>query len=921
MSVAANETELEYLDFHRLQQASALDKEFTLAHTTDWSHGPSAPYTVCLYTPSESFNNSQFGSESQSESYFTPRVVMEQMKPLSSQRRTSLLDNTPTKDEGELKYASNFKCDEDASPFSGLFQIPSCSYASSGGITVETVSQFCYQTHFEVGEQTIMFGGVYNDPLLAMKRLGIPRSTDPSHISVHLPCDLPPHINKSVFMSPLIALNLEFILFNPTRGTISSRPIETCVESYPGHLCLMKGTRVSECHVFFCGGFEVRTDSVQQNEETNRWIVNKSIVANDKGFILNTRTMRFTSIDLKSKLDNPFKGCVGNALVSDMFHQPVPGEIRVSLPPTGTVTAEAIPFGGVRLDNEAGTGTTQPLSISRTTTDLSFLQLISLGSMMSRSQLKSAGSEVTRTDSKLSKGDPKAVRIDPKFKAEGKSSDSQASSANPGSKMTSVFHKSTRMFHRSGSQRQPPLQNTYSSQVKQHRSQALQTLVNSRPTSPVKPKQPLRLDVDDLESDPSLGSATLGNIFAPQPRTSLPSTEVLEKTLSPDDNASMAGSVDSTSYRAFLLNNLAIESGVVSVTVYIFGGFVLEKTDDGRAHFNATSDLWKIELIVDNVQTCVFHPEAMVFTVNGPKTKNYDWPTPRGYFASILIDNDSQNEYCTYMYKDDTVEDAHSATYGDTLSTSEKSTTKSSAPSYSAAGLLERKNLLVQGGVDGDHNVFSDFYLFSFSTGKWLTFLTYAFDYFERPKQPYEDEECSALTLEAQVENPMVSESELRACHHHALLYKEDDREYIFFLGGLHNDYLRHFDKVPYTSDKLDILRITRFTMMAQNRNLLRVPALNLRTQMWKFSRFFYDLTDGISARAMDMLMGDETLKNCRISFHGGACSIVGKQMTICHGLVEFVPEKAKDFGKFKESLQTDAIFLGSHSHLTFPSM
>ncbi|OVF10072.1 hypothetical protein A9F13_03g02112 [Clavispora lusitaniae] len=211
--------------------------------------------------------------------------------------------------------------------------------------------------------------------------------------------------------------------------------------------------------------------------------------------------------------------------------------------------------------------------------------------------------------------------------------------------------------------------------------------------------------------------------------------------------------------------------------------------------------------------------------------------------------------------------------------------------------------------------------MYSFATGKWDTMSTYVFDYYNIPKQPYEDEKTEDLQLENQVKAPELVEADFRSCHHRAHIYSEDGTDYVFFLGGFQNDYLRHFDKTPYTSNKFDVSRISKFSFSSTNSNLLRIPVLNVRSQRWKFSRFFYDLSECVTPQAMEILMGNDFMRNTRTSFHGGAFSLVGKQITICHGIVEFVPEKKEDFGKISKHLNATTVLLGGHTHLTFPNM
>lgn len=317
-----------------------------------------------------------------------------------------------------------------------------------------------------------------------------------------------------------------------------------------------------------------------------------------------------------------------------------------------------------------------------------------------------------------------------------------------------------------------------------------------------------------------------------------------------------------------------LDLGVVSVSVYVYGGFV--PRDNG---FVATSDFLRLELIVEDPARCQLHHEALLFGVE----VQGEAPSPRGYFALLLIDT--------------------------------------SAASDPTLRFLDTKSLMVQGGVNEAYEVCPELHLFNFATCAWLRCQTFAHDYYGVRPPPGADGDVRQFSMEAQVELPQPVAAEFRACHHHALPLVEDGREYVVFIGGFYNDYLRHFDREPYVLDRFDVLRLTRLLLSPSNCNLLRVPVLNLRTKMWLFPRFFYNLSATVAPKAMAMLRENEALRDARFSFYGGAALIAGKQITICHGLVEFVPEKAEHFGALKRQLQTETIFLGAHCRLTFPSL
>lgn len=941
MTVAEAEPNPGYMEFYKLQEQSARERDFMASHQKSWIHGVPNTYNILEYVPFESsVHNSSYDNGLKHDFYFEPKVLMNKVLPSRFKTRHSSTTSESTSGKSS-KYEQDFCKVDNSSPFSGLFHIPAFAYSYPGRVVPQDLSGYVYQTHFEVGEITYMFGGMFQNPSVSLQNLGISRSTDLSRISVHLPTEMPPYVNKEVLMSPLMAQNPILFIFNPTRGTVTAYDMETLGLSHPGQLCQMKGTLISSTQIFFCGGFEVKVDSVRFDNDIKRWIVKKRIVINDTGFILDVTRMKFTQIELKTKLDFKFSGRLGSCLVSNSFDRPIIRDQDVPLPiGTADLTAPYVPqpelFDDDATNNQDTKKEQAPLKVKNP---------VSKKEVSRQSQANTSSSSSTNRVSVRVATEQTPQRNVSSSSSGSKQSDYSKQSGSPLSptasgsatslKVSTIFHKSTRMFHRSGMRHsgQAPIQSAYSEQVKQHRSQTLQGSQSSRPASPLRlslksPTNRLTPDIlsgtsestdtESVHSDQSAAHAT--PLATPTPRKLHNRVGSPEKSL--DGEEESVTSAESANYRSFIYPDTALRSGVISVCVYQFGGFKQVVDDTGASKLVTTNELLKIELIVDDPAHLVFHPEALVFDMTTRSLKSL-WPSLRGYFASALVENDSTSDTCGLMDTMEYLDNGSSkslTSISDVLSMSEKSTGKSHG-SYSADSFFERKALMVHGGVNDKAEVFGEMYLFNFATERWLEVLTYAFDYYDIPKLPFEDENTELLTLEGQVNNPKLMDAELRCCHHQALLIKEDGREYVTFLGGFTNDYLRHFETVPYQSPKFDVSRIARFTMSCTNANLLRVPMLNLRSQTWKFNRFFYDLSKKVTPDAMDLLMGNEYLRNSRMCFSGGAFSIVGKQITICHGLAHFVPEKAEDFDKVYRFLDSKTFILGGHCHLAFPNM
>lgn len=62
---------------------------------------------------------------------------------------------------------------------------------------------------------------------------------------------------------------------------------------------------------------------------------------------------------------------------------------------------------------------------------------------------------------------------------------------------------------------------------------------------------------------------------------------------------------------------------------------------------------------------------------------------------------------------------------------------------------------------------------------------SYAYDYYNIPLGAGDDEISDKLTRGSEVEHAELKEAEYRCCHHTALYYKNEERDYIFLIGGV----------------------------------------------------------------------------------------------------------------------------------------
>ena len=966
------ENSLEMKQFRQAREMSARASKFQVERQKDWIHGVPNVRSLITYT---SLPSSDRGSGY--ESHMMPNLTLTDVSSWKSTRHSSLdTTNCPERSSNDK---SLLQSDEFESPFSGLLRVPSFSFTRPDNVKPQIdISQYLLHSHFEVNGITYFFGGLQSEPSKALKQLGIPRSTDPSLISVHFPCDMPPFVNKEVLMSPYFLRNPCFFVFNPTRSTVHDYLRSRFEEFEPGHFCDMKGTQISEFQVFFCGGFKVNVDKVEFDKDVGRWIVVKSISTNKDGFILDVRKLSFTKISLLSRVDLEYSGRIGTAICSNFSAENPQRKTNIfeSLFPSSAAINEY----SSKVNTRNATSLSSPASplsprspgpapLTTTSSHRNTFSQSSSPSLSSKSSVASFKPQDTRSleDTKaqnLSKrtsvmpnetvpavlktnqvisdtvneprssnlGNVAGISIQSK-QVDGTShshfsqkKSHKASEQSSNHKVPAMFVKPSRFFHRNTQKSHhshtlaPPGSSSYSHQVKQHRSKPIQNLKSGpvsagqsdtlRPsTSPLGTSPPREIEVDCLKQPPSRvdtqdtqASSILGKVSHmdehknPQHESEKPEAFIFDAETEKSDQ----------------------KSGISSICIYLFGGFFLVSDLDGRQSFKASNELLKFELIINDSHVSDFHPEALVDAIC-PQSDTV--PGPRGYFAHILTSAELTNEACNIFGPQrrsqlDVQYNQEPVSISDVLSDRSIETEKLSK-SYAKH---ENMNLIVHGGVDHNQHVFGDCFFFNFEKECWIPLETYAFDYYEIPKKPYEDEDGDKLQLETQVDNAKLVDAELRICHHKAMVYWEGDKEYVAFVGGFNNDFLRHHDRIPYESSKFDVSRLAKLLIAPANPNLLRIPVLNIRSQVWKFKRYFYDLTEQAKPELVELLKHD-CMKNAQLAISGGGLLIVGKQLTFCHGLVQFVPEKSKDYDSIQQILENSHILLGGHFHLTFPGM
>ncbi|KAL6451559.1 TIM10 Mitochondrial import inner membrane translocase subunit TIM10 [Candida maltosa Xu316] len=365
------------------------------------------------------------------------------------------------------------------------------------------------------------------------------------------------------------------------------------------------------------------------------------------------------------------------------------------------------------------------------------------------------------------------------------------------------------------------------------------------------------------------------------------------------------------------------------ISIFIFGGFILDEpeevdySDKKVSKFKASNDLLKIDLKASQklpfLNAINFADEALMVKVGSDKScdlaieENEIWPSPRGYFACTLVNYLVGVEACSRDV---------SAREGELTGVKKPEPSKyvpmkesSSQDSSQIEKFFDDRAFIIQGGCTENNQIYGDFYRFAFKTCKWEKVITYAYDHYNIPINTDDDEVANMLTKGNEIKNPELKEAEFRCCHHTALHYRNEERDYVFIIGGVKNTHLRLYNHEQYISDKIDVSRLAALLLTTTNPNLLRVGVLNTQTQTWRFMRYSNDMAGALTCAPVF----DSYLESARIAHIGGTASINGKIITLAQGLASISPNKKADIEYLKEDFPIEELLFGGYVQFTFP--
>lgn len=857
----------------------------TTTHPNHWTHGFQPPTTAFKFYPSKKLANRLTLNTIQGK-FFKPMAVLELVghKSIHSDNHHSIYEDNDASDSyTDLLYPQTNPIQAFSSHFSlpkVSLNVPSLKNANDVIDHFQNdISRLIYHNFYAHDDIILCWGGLYNNEYSCFSKIGLPANVDIAKVSVYFPVDLPPFIDRDILMSPYLSLNKHLYLFNPDRSTITL--LDAFTSNLPDHLCSCSFAKISDRHVFIYGGFEVKIVRVYHDDTTDRWIVEKDLVLNEDGYIMDTITFKFVKVPLvKSENEDFSLGRLGNGITANVYNEVSYDDTVSSFAGSAqfnnfTDSSYYSPYIPAKLDRDSTTkldresvkdGTKSPATKKKNILSEPGTPTSSSGSMTQKlTKTKSVGSKDSKRERSNSNGGKKHRDI------------SHLHSSSPIGKSTSPNYRQSSPLPVEFQQAvgiPAHLQSSYSNQVKQHRSNS--GSLNSRPVSP-QPQQPTAVRPNFSKIITFDGSELDDDIEA---------TDVFGET--------------------------PVKPTHSLTSVFIFGGFI-ETMDGGIKKYVATNDFLRIDLICEGPFFMTnFHKVARIFKI----APSIDTPSPRGYFASTLIDlNENHDEECDWTNPrpfSPNDEESSNSSIQTSNSRHHNKITKILTPEE----FFSQKGLLVQGGCDNEKRVFSDMFVFRFGTQKWESLDTFTYDYFDQQQQPMEDKD---LVSERQNLSPNLVEAELRACHHQAIFYNNFGKQLVIFVGGFRSDFLKYVDEEPYVTDKLDVSCLNRMKLAAKNFDTCRVLVFNVKTQTWGFSRFYYDLRKNISHQAFEDIKDNPMFIDANLVHHGAGFALNGRILTICQGLITVVPEDEENFKKCQD-MYTSMLF-GCHLQISFPSI
>lgn len=167
------------------------------------------------------------------------------------------------------------------------------------------------------------FGGVYVTSSIDFSHLGIPTDVTVDQIKVYFPYQLPPYVDTKILTNPFMISHPHFLQYNASRCSVTYLDTSEMVD-FPGRFSGMVSTRISPRQFFFYGGFEIRDKSVTYVEEDDKWIIEKEIVLNEDGYIIDTAILRFSKIELNTNNLEIKVGRIGMGICSNIYEPKEP---------------------------------------------------------------------------------------------------------------------------------------------------------------------------------------------------------------------------------------------------------------------------------------------------------------------------------------------------------------------------------------------------------------------------------------------------------------------------------------------------------------------------------------------------------------------------------------------------------------------
>lgn len=163
-----------------------------------------------------------------------------------------------------------------------------------------------YHSAIEVDDKLILFGGL--KPVYEYDT----RISDIGDITIKCPCELPPPLVKDIIENPLMIDSNDMYIFHVPSKTLTKQFMKGDI---PPSLLGMQVNKLSDRYIFYYGGFEVVTR--MYHDKDGKIIIERNCVINSVGYILDTMTFKFSSIQLKN-MDkrHPLNGRFGHLQVS-----------------------------------------------------------------------------------------------------------------------------------------------------------------------------------------------------------------------------------------------------------------------------------------------------------------------------------------------------------------------------------------------------------------------------------------------------------------------------------------------------------------------------------------------------------------------------------------------------------------------------